>query len=128
MANNAGVGPLGRNTGEVIGVFGILEWSAHKPKRFSLSATLTGQKKKKEYVKFQSSVDQINLRRLENHLKSLKSPLWPEEILGVIDVEKASRGQTIYAQYCQSCHMLVDRENWDRLVVANMIELDYIET
>ena len=30
LASNGGVGPLGRNTGEVIGVFGILDWSAHK--------------------------------------------------------------------------------------------------
>ena len=28
VAPNAGPGPLGRNTGEVIGVFGILDWGA----------------------------------------------------------------------------------------------------
>ena len=30
LAPNAGPGPLGRNTGEVIGVFGILDWGAEE--------------------------------------------------------------------------------------------------
>ena len=128
LANNSGVGPLGRNTGEVIGVFGILDWTAHKPTGFSLSATLTGQKKKDEIVDFKSSIDLVNLQRLEAHLKSLQSPLWPQEILGSIDMKKADRGQTIYAQYCQSCHGVIDRDNWDRLVVASMGEMNFIGT
>jgi cytochrome c2 len=128
VANNSGVGPLGRNTGEVIGVFGILDWTAHKPSGFSLSATITGQKKKNEIVDFKSSIDLVNLRRLETHLKSLQSPVWPEEILGKVDITKAKRGQTIYAQYCQSCHEVIDRDNWDRLVVASMTDIDFIGT
>lgn len=128
IANNSGVGPLGRNTGEVIGVFAILDWTSHKPSGFSLSAKLTGQDKKSEIVDFTSSADLTNLRRLESHLKSLKSPVWPEEILGKIDMEKAHRGQTLYAEYCQSCHEVIDRSNYDRLVVANMTEMNFIGT
>jgi len=128
VANNSGVGPLGRNAGEVIGVFAILDWTAHKPNGFSLSATLTGQKKKDEIVDFKSSADLVNLQRLEAHLKSLQSPVWPQEILGEIDMGKAQRGQTIYAAYCQSCHQVVDRENWDRLVIAEMTELNFLGT
>jgi hypothetical protein len=128
VANNAGVGPLGRNTGEVIGVFGILDWSSHKADGFSLSATLTGQQKLDQQVDFKSSIDLTNLRRLESHLKSLQSPVWPEEILGKIDDEKVERGQVIYSQYCQSCHEVIDRDNWDRLVIAQMTELEFIGT
>ena len=128
VANNSGVGPLGRNTGEVIGVFAILDWTAHKPDGFSLSATLTGQKKKNEIVDFKSSADLVNLGRLESHLKSLQSPVWPQEILGAIDMKKAKRGQLIYAEYCQSCHEVIDRDNWDRVVVAQMTELNFIGT
>lgn len=128
VANNSGVGPLGRNTGEVIGVFAILDWTAHKPDGFSLSARLTGQQKKNEIVDFKSSADLVNLGRLESHLKSLQSPLWPEEILGTIDRKKADRGELIYAQYCESCHEVIDRDNWDRIVVAQMTELEFIGT
>lgn len=128
VANNSGVGPLGRNTGEVIGVFAILDWSAHKPDGFSLSAWLTGQKKKNEIVDFKSSANLVNLRRLETHLKSLQSPEWPQEILGTIDSKKADRGKLIYAQYCESCHEVIDPDNWDRIVVAQMTELEFIDT
>ncbi|MGJ8679073.1 di-heme-cytochrome C peroxidase [Paraglaciecola sp.] len=128
VANNSGVGPLGRNTGEVIGVFGILDWTSHQTDGFSLSAKLTGQDKLKQQVDFTSSIDLTNLRRLESHLKSLKSPVWPQEILGKIDKQKAERGQVIYAKYCQSCHEVIDRNNWDRLVVAKMSDIDFIGT
>jgi hypothetical protein len=128
VAENSGVGPLGRNAGEVIGVFGILDWSAHKADGFSLSASLTGQQQLDQQVDFKSSIDLTNLRRLESHLKSLQSPEWPEEILGSIDGEKAERGQVIYSQYCQSCHEVIDRDNWDRIVIAKMTEVDFIGT
>jgi len=127
LANNAGLGPLGRNVGEVIGVFAKLDWEVKEP-GFSLSAFLTGQRKKQERIEFTSSVDLINLERLEAHVGKLKSPEWPEEILGEIDREQAARGQRIYARYCQSCHQVIERDAWDRLIVAKMSGLDQIGT
>lgn len=127
VANNAGMGPLARNAGEVIGVFGILDWSAKKP-GFSVSAYLSGQKNKQMRIDFTSSIDLVNLQRLEGHLKSLTSPVWPEEILGSIDREQAARGRVIYGRYCQSCHELVDRTAWDRLIIAKMTNIDLIGT
>lgn len=127
LAGNSGVGPLGRNAGEVIGVFGILDWTAKKP-GFSLSAHLTGQSKKQERIDFKSSIDLVNLERLESHLKSLQSPQWPQDILGKIDEEKANRGRVIYSHYCQSCHEIIDRSAWDRLVIGKMSNIDAIGT
>lgn len=127
LANNATLGPLGRNTGEVIGVFAKLDWEVSES-GFSLSAWITGQENKKEKIKFVSSVDNINLERLEGQLRSLKSPLWPEEILGKIDQEKAQRGKRLYAEYCQSCHQVIDRSDYKRLVTANMSGLDVVGT
>jgi hypothetical protein len=86
LAPNAGPGPLGRNTGEVIGVFGILDWGAEeeswrhpfaKLQQFSLSAFLSGQKNKKHVIRFTSSINLFNLYRLESRLRDLKSPEWP---------------------------------------------------
>lgn len=127
LANNASVGPLGRNVGEVIGVFGILDWKAKDP-GFSISAKLSGQSKNKPQIDFQSSIRHTNLRRLENQLKTLKSPEWPVEIFGELDEGKVKRGELIYAEYCQSCHEIIDRNNWDRIVIANMSNLDSVGT
>lgn len=128
VANNSAVGPLGRNTGEVIGVFAILDWSSYRPWGFSLSAILTGQQKKNEVIDFKSSADLFNLQRLESHLKSLQSPKWPGQILGKIDPVKADRGELIYAEYCLSCHEVIQRDNWDRIVISKMTDLDFIGT
>ncbi len=127
LASNAGVGPLGRNAGEVIGVFGTLDWTAQEPS-LSLSARISGQSKKQKHVTFTSSINLVNLERIENHLQKLKSPLWPEAILGQIDRQKAAHGELIYEEYCQSCHEIVDRDNWDRIIIAKMASLDAVGT
>ena len=127
LAANAGVGPLGRNTGEVIGVFGILDWKAQES-RFSLSALLTGEKAKKHTIDFKSSIDLTNLSRIESHLNSLQSPQWPVELLGKTEPDKVQRGEVVYNEYCASCHQVIERDNWDRLVVANMSNINLVGT
>lgn len=142
LANNAGVGPLGRNTGEVIGVFGILDWAEAKP-GFSLrnwiAAKLSGQSRKAKKIEFESSIDKYNLQRLESKLKYLQSPLWSDAkdrltSQGVdtaawkIDTKKRGRGRIIYEQYCESCHEIIVRDNWDRLMVARMSSLQNVGT
>lgn len=146
LAGNSGVGPLGRNTGEVIGVFGILDWTAHK-RGWSLSSLLTGQRGKSYQIDFTSSIDLVNLSRLESHLKSLTSPVWPTLDTGTdnpeqkkanaifsklpewqIDGTKIRRGRQLYADYCESCHEVIDRTDWNRIVVAGMANIDLMGT
>jgi hypothetical protein len=127
LASNADVGPLGRNAGEVLGVFGKLDWTAGET-GWSLSSTLTGQQGKSHKIDFKSSIDLVNLSRLESQLKTLTSPKWPEDILGKIDRVKAARGRHVYAEYCESCHEVIDPTDWDRIVVANMSALDVVGT
>lgn len=100
------LGPLGRNTGEVLGVF----------------ATFDLQKGENQ---FSSSVSKINLIRLERHLLSLESPAWPEDILGAIDQEKAREGRKVFEKYeCYRCHEnpagtpAFDPRDSDRLIKA----------
>ncbi len=137
VANNSGLGPLGRNVGEVIGVFGILDWKAiettwWKPWtwdiRASLSAKLSGQENKEKHVTFDSSVDVTNLRRLERKLGSLQSPEWPTEILGAFDPEMRRKGKQIYGRYCISCHEVVQRDDVNRLIVSKMLNVDLVGT
>ena len=163
LAPNAGPGPLGRNTGEVIGVFGILDWGAQdtswwhpfaKLEKFSLSAILSGQRNKNHVIGFNSSINKFNLARLESRLRDLKSPEWPfcrndkgEYYLptyrkGVypsdpnycdgnnkrFDEAQRHQGELLYIDRCQSCHVVVDRSAWDRIVVAHMSGVDQIGT
>jgi RoxA-like, cytochrome c-like len=54
-------------------------------------------------------------------LQDLKSPVWPEAILGLIDVAKANRGREVYNRLCISCHQVIDRATHaprDRVVDA----------
>lgn len=117
IAANAGLGPIGRNTGEVIGVFGMLDW--HEQEGFSLSALIGGEFPFGTHVKYESSVNVNNLERIENHLRDLTSPQWPEDILGKLDRDKINYGQVIYEQRCVSCHAVIDRDDPERKVIAN---------
>lgn len=126
LANNSGVGPLGRNAGEVIGVFGILDWEVKDP-GFSLSAYISGQKRKNKIIKFKSSIDLVNLERLESHLKKLMSPEWPEFFPEIVEAKRA-RGELLYEKHCISCHVKIERDNWDRVVIANMTGIKRVGT
>ncbi|HUQ04698.1 MAG TPA: cytochrome c [Kofleriaceae bacterium] len=75
--------PLGRNVGEVTGVFAEARVTANG---------------------VESSADLEGLHALETMLKDLRAPAWPAEILGTIDPALAAQGETLYAQNCASCH------------------------
>ena len=82
IASNAALGPLGRNAGEVTGVFAIIDWRKETGlaawfEKFSLHALISGQSTKREVVNFKSSINLFNLQRLEYKLTSLVSPRWP---------------------------------------------------
>lgn len=127
IGENSGVGPLGRNAGEVMGVFGTLDWQ--KKKGWTLSSALGGQGWfSSSHIDYQSSVDVHNLRRIEHHLVSLKSPKWPEDILGKLAQEKVAAGKALFAEYCQSCHQQIDRDSPDRRVVAAMTKVEAVGT
>ncbi len=75
---------LGRNVGEVTGVFAEAELG--------------------EDGSVISSANIDNLFRLEELLKQLRSPVWPEDILGTIDQDLAAEGDAIFATECEGCH------------------------
>jgi len=126
LAPNAGLGSVGRNAGEVIGVFATLDWSEQKG--FSLSALISGQGLKWKHISFDSSVDVHNLRRLEHHLGTLKSPVWPTDIFGPIDSARAARGEVWYDKLCARCHTRINRSDPDRRIVASITKLKDVRT
>ncbi len=118
LVSNGDIGPLGRNVGQVIGVFGTLDWQV-KP-GWTFNTVLGGQGFGETHIDFRSSINKRNLRRVENHLRSLQSPQWPQHILGEFDRDLVSQGAAIFEQYCVSCHHHIDRDDPDRRVIAHM--------
>lgn len=109
LTPNAGPGALGRNSGEVIGVFGTIN--------------VTKQTKKLEKLfGYPSSVNAMNLVSYEQWLFDLKSPQWPQDILPKLDSARLERGKNLYYQECISCHRSIDRNDPKRLVYAQMYE------
>lgn len=126
LAENSGVGPVGRNAGEVVGVFGTLDWKI-KP-GFSLSSIIGGQGLGEKHISFESSVRVHNLRRLETHIAKLESPQWPEDVLGKLDQARVQRGEGLFDNHCASCHAEIKRDDPQRRVVARMTGLGIIGT
>ncbi|WP_167238894.1 c-type cytochrome [Massilia genomosp. 1] len=128
LGNNAGLGPLGRNAGEVIGVFGTLDW--HEKDTFSLASLLSGKGLMQKAIQFDSSVNIENLRLIESHLASLQSPQWPREVFGAASIDQARvlRGERLFNQHCASCHASIDRRSPARRIVAHMSGLDEVGT
>jgi len=109
--------PFGRNIGEVLGVFGDIN--------------LTDP----EHL-FASSVQYKNIHQLEEMLRDLKAPKWPESILKNINKRKARRGEVIYktedanGYTCVSCHTLPDSNGQYPLTLVedNLYGKQFIKT
>lgn len=99
------IGALGRNTGEVIGVFADVQPSKN---------LLAG---------FTSSVHVQNLVALEQQLGRLRPPKWPESVLGAIDPQRAARGRALFDEHCVGCHAHLDRRDLSTPIVAQMTRL-----
>lgn len=127
---NAGVGPIGRNAGEVIGVFGTLDW-AEKP-GWTVSSVLGGQGFGDKHISFASSVNVHNLRKIESRLSTLESPSWEDAakkgLLPNIDTARAERGELLFTKLCAGCHAPIERKSPSRRVVAHMDKLNAVLT
>lgn len=101
------VGAIGRNAGEVIGVFGEV---VTRPPRSGLGLPRG----------FVSSVRFDNLIGLERMLGRLQPPAWPEDLLGEIDDGRAERGRAIFRDQCSGCHAPLARTDLTTPIVADM--------
>jgi hypothetical protein len=132
-----GLGPLGRNTGEVIGVFATFEV---KPKEANFWRKLWGQDAKKGSYSYPSSVKTRNLVRLERTIKDLWSPSWEQlaekGYLPRIKDDTMAKGRKHFEEYlCGACHQEIDRKTHaptdtdePQMVIAQFSSLDRIET
>ena len=87
VPNGLYINALGRNSGEVLGVFAELS-----PKKLTDTPRLI------DYS--QNSVRFAGLQRLEEKIAALKPPPWPFEL----KPELVDRGRVLFAQNCAACH------------------------
>ena len=87
---NFDYGALGRNTGEVIGVFGDVVIQPH-------AGALEG------YV---SSINEAVLQGMEQQIGKLRPPVWPAAF-GAIDAGLAADGARLFKErHCDGCHIV----------------------
>lgn len=84
-------GALGRNTGEVLGVFGELVVTPQLPGAGAL-------------IHYKSSIRTPNLIEMELLVKDLQAPRWPAAF-PPIDNDLRQQGQALFADHCAACHL-----------------------
>jgi hypothetical protein len=80
--------PLFRNATESMGVFVRMDLRSPAP----------------EAGLFESTVDIRGQLKIEELLRRLAPPKWPEEVFGPIDRAKAAKGRELFVENCASCH------------------------
>ncbi|WP_426177533.1 di-heme-cytochrome C peroxidase [Massilia sp. TWR1-2-2] len=101
------IGALGRNVGEVTGVFADLAFTA--------PGTATARNG------YQTSAHVKNLLTLDTLVRKLKAPAWPEA-LPPIDADKWEAGKLLFNQAngCASCHQVLARDDLSTRFVATL--------
>lgn len=98
-------GALGRNTGEVIGVFAEIQ-----PTKNILKG-------------FRSSANVKNLVNLEQQLGSLRPPRWPS-VFPPLEASAVATGKALFEAKCQGCHLPLARTDLETPIVAQMSRLN----
>jgi len=75
-----------------------------------------------------STIPLSNQRKLQRLVHKLRSPAWPEDILGTIDREKAERGRVVFEKKCASCHADQKREEPLRYLRVTMTPVQEVKT
>jgi mono/diheme cytochrome c family protein len=106
--SNAGLGPVLRNIGQTLGVYGAVDVSTPG-------------------MSYPSSVSVADLEKLEALLRRLDPPKWDEAVLGPIDRAKAERGAPVFQQTCAGCHTVRERDV-NGLVPMTLVPLNELGT
>ena len=91
--------PMVRNTGEALGVAAALQIKAGTPNQFASTVPLDHLYQMEQLLAGSPEPYQTK------SFNGLRAPKWPEHILGRIDRAKAKKGETLYRELCQKCHL-----------------------
>lgn len=108
-APNREPGPVGQNATTALAVYGTVD---------VLGKGST----------YPSSIKIRNLGYIQAEFYKLRSPKWPEKILGSLDKDKVAKGAGLYQKNCVACHSLVDDSKFDRVLKAVSIPATEVGT
>ena len=106
------VGPISRNIGEVVGVFG------------NLQITDKGD----QTLAYSSTVNYHGVGALEGYIKKLRSPRWQNKLFGEPDANMVSQGKAIFEKQCASCHQVIAPADEANNYCANRTPVNKIGT
>ncbi|WP_424985514.1 di-heme-cytochrome C peroxidase [Microbulbifer sp. S227A] len=99
--------PIGRNSGEVLGVFGHANLNAAAGDPYGSTILLD------------------ELAAMEAWLTDLAPPAWDPELMGQIDSDKATEGKELFDKNCAGCHNMPPYRRTDP--ARNFFGKDFIE-
>jgi hypothetical protein len=109
VSPNTRLGPIMRNVGQLVGVSATIDPGNPPPSRG-----------------YASSVRLSNLRKLEDRLKTLQSPAWPENVLPPIKRDMAAAGRDVFVRNCRGCHHDVARSG--HRIVTTRVPISKVRT
>lgn len=138
LYNGSGLHPLSRSIVEALGVGAHLYLSSDPNNQFAdfqhvaeaVNAAKTARANNQPTQGHLRGLDRMTgqseailpaLDQIQTSLEYLRSPVWPERVLGPIDRgEKWRAGRDLYERHCVQCHALIDRAGPfpDRIPVA----------
>ena len=75
-----------------------------------------------------STIPLNNQRALQRLVHKLRSPAWPEDILGEIQSDKKERGRVVFEKRCASCHDSQKREEPLKYLRVTMTPIQDLKT
>ena len=86
--------PMARNIGEALGVGALTNFIQN----------VEPYEPQEPPHKWVTSANVANIAAIEEQLQTLRPPLWPAQLLGSINKDKAKHGQKLFNQLCVQCH------------------------
>jgi hypothetical protein len=97
--NSSIMQPMVRNAGEAMGVAALVNYKPG-PTRFASTIPVRSL-----HDNIEQQIAGARHPLADNRFTGLRSPAWPENILGRIDRRLAERGAELYRDRCQGCHL-----------------------
>ena len=91
--------PMVRNAGEAMGVAARVNMVKPGPTLYDSSVQV------RQIFHMEDLLAGDNPLSGAKGFKGLRSPEWPQDLLGTIDEAKRQRGEKLYRQVCQGCHL-----------------------
>lgn len=93
------MGPMIRNSGEAMGTSAYVNMDGSSPDKFESSVRVN------DLFWMESLLGGTTPPTKHNKFGGLQHPKWDEALLGKIDKTKQARGEKLYAELCQGCHL-----------------------